>query len=71
MAQIYVIPADGLLVPDPAAIGGSDQVRLPPEGKLVEDNGYWQRRIRMGDVTVGKPASEPAKNALRSNGGDK
>lgn len=67
MAQIYVIPAAGLLVPDPAVRGSSEQVALPPEGKLVEDNGYWQRRVRMGDVTV---KQEP-KNALKAKEGDK
>jgi hypothetical protein len=71
MAQIYVIPAEGLLVPDPAAIGSSEQVRLPAEGKLVEDTNYWQRRLRHGDVTIRAAAPEPVKNALRSKDGDK
>lgn len=68
MPQIYVIPASGLLVPDPAVRGSSEQVALPAEGKLVEDNGYWQRRLRHGDVTIGKA---PVQNALKAKDGDK
>lgn len=58
MSQIYVIPADGLMVPDPAVKGSSDQVRLPPEGKWVEEGPYWDRRKREGDVTFGAPPAQ-------------
>ena len=54
MGTIYVIPASGMLVPDPSEVGGSDQVRLPAQGKEVEDSTYWQRRLRDGDVTIGR-----------------
>ena len=65
MGVIYVIPASGMLVPDPEAIGSSDQVRLPAQGKEVEDSTYWQRRIACGEVTVGKPPVAP-----KQKGGD-
>jgi len=49
MTKTYLIPLPGISVYDP-------QVRdfLPPEGREVEENTYWKRRIKDGDVTVGK-----------------
>ena len=52
--MFYLIPAPGLKVPDPAVVTTPDR-HLPPEGRLVEASGYWQRRINDGDVTVGVP----------------
>ncbi|MGG5811469.1 DUF2635 domain-containing protein [Falsiroseomonas sp. CW058] len=42
---MYVIPAEGLTVPDP-------QLRdhLPATGREVPRSDYWMRRLRDGDV---------------------
>ena len=64
MEKIYVVPAKGLRVLDPARKPPSP---LPPEGKEVERTTYWLRREREGDVTVfadalaAKPAARKAK----------
>lgn len=61
-AKLFVIPASGLQVPDPAASGAN--VMLPPEGRSVDASAYWYRRIRHGDVTL---REEPADNASSSD----
>lgn len=64
MSKIYVIPKQGMMVPDPNVRSRkSSDVRLPAEGKEVDDSTYWQRRLRDGDVTIGtKPkAAKSAK----------
>jgi hypothetical protein len=65
--MIYVRPAEaGAMVPDPAMQGGSDQVRLPPEGRWVRRSTYWDRCINRADVIHEKdrvwvePPPEPA-----------
>ncbi|SDH88690.1 DUF2635 domain-containing protein [Roseospirillum parvum] len=50
---IYVVPRAGLLVADPDARGGSRH--LPAEGATVPDTPYWRRRLRGGDVSLGRP----------------
>lgn len=50
--MIYVIPQLGMKVPDPAQLTVPDR-HLPPEGRLVERSGYWERRLRDGDVSIG------------------
>jgi hypothetical protein len=47
---MYVIPAEGLTVPDPVL-----RDHLPPEGREVTPSEYWIRRIADGDVKEGKP----------------
>ena len=42
---MYVIPAEGLLVPDPVL-----RDHLPAEGREVPRDAYWMRRLRDGDV---------------------
>jgi Protein of unknown function (DUF2635) len=50
-----VVPAEGLIVRDPES-----HAALPPEGREVPDNDlYWLRRIRDGDVTMGEPDPPP------------
>ncbi len=57
MAGIFVIPKTGLKVRNP-----EDNQHLPEGGKLVQDNSFWRRRLRDGDVTLGKaPAKKTAK----------
>jgi hypothetical protein len=63
MPMIFVVPKTGLMVPDPAMRGPSRVVRLPAEGKLVEDGAYWQRRLRDGDVEL---RTAPAASAPES-----
>jgi len=47
---VYLVPAPGLNVIDPA-----NGQPLPPEGKEVQDSTYWRRRLVEGDVTEGAP----------------
>jgi hypothetical protein len=61
--MIYVIPAAGLSVPDPAFVG-TPLRHLPPEGRLVQEAEFWTRRLRDGDVTIGVPAAEDAAGHL-------
>jgi len=42
---MYVKPAAGLKIRDPDL-----HDFLPEEGREVPDSGYWQRRLRDGDV---------------------
>lgn len=44
---MFVKPLNGQQVIDP-----DFGELLPPEGRRVEDNQYWQRRIMDGDVEV-------------------
>ncbi|WP_295541080.1 DUF2635 domain-containing protein [uncultured Pseudacidovorax sp.] len=44
---MLVKAAEGLVVIDPDL-----KDRLPPEGRDVPDNDYWQRRLRDGDVVL-------------------
>lgn len=48
MEKIYVVPATGLTVINPA-----NGQPLPPEGAEVVRDTYWIRRIDDGDVSVG------------------
>ena len=47
---MFLKPANGTTVPDPDR-GDT----LPPEGRTVEFNQYWQRRIADGDVVEATP----------------
>ncbi|HEN3249305.1 TPA: DUF2635 domain-containing protein [Yersinia enterocolitica] len=49
---MHVIPKNGRSVPDP--VRGDF---LPAEGRNVDENIYWHRRIASGEVTV--KAAEP------------
>ena len=51
---MYVIPAEEMQIPDPSQRGTPDYF-LPPEGREVIADDYWNRRVRDGDVTVGEP----------------
>jgi hypothetical protein len=44
---MYVIPAKGRSVPDPAR---GDM--LPEKGRNVDESTYWHRRLTAGDVTL-------------------
>ena len=50
---MHVKPTEGRQVPDPAR-GDT----LPPEGRTVEPNQYWQRRVADGDVVEAQPPVE-------------
>lgn len=50
---MYVKPVGSTNVPDPAR---GDF--LPPEGRSVEPNQYWQRRIADGDCVEASPPVE-------------
>lgn len=54
--KIYVTPNRGLQVHNPAT--GKP---LPQEGAEVVDSVWWHRRIRHGEVTVGKPKTKAKK----------
>lgn len=55
---MYVIPVAGRQVPDPERGG-----LLPAEGRTVEPNQYWLRRVADGDVVEGQPPSEAPKQS--------
>jgi len=48
--RITVVPAAGRAVPDPQA---GDL--LPVEGREVDDNAWWRRRLADGDITLQSP----------------
>lgn len=50
---MHVIPKDGRSVPDP--VRGDF---LPAEGRNVDENIYWHRRVVSGEVTVKAAESE-------------
>ncbi len=49
MVDVLVIPREGLVVRDPIT-----KQPLPPGGAAVVLGKYWRRRIRCGDVSVGR-----------------
>ena len=51
---MYVIPAEGLMVPDPLL-----RDHLPAEGREVPRDAYWMRRLRDGDVIETLPPDAP------------
>lgn len=57
MKQIKVKPAPGREVPDPQRMD-----TIPQDGRLVEHNQYWARRIADGDVVIDKTST--AKKAV-------
>ncbi len=58
MRDIYVIPKPGLIVRDPLTRNA-----LPAEGATVNENGYWRRRLRDGDISVGTAKKRTKKDA--------
>ena len=52
MSTMYVVPAEGLQIVDPVQLN-TPATFLPPEGREVDANDYWRRRVRDGDVTIG------------------
>lgn len=54
---MFVIPAPGMKVPDPAMQGTPDYF-LPPQGRSVQPSDYWHRRVRDRDVTLGQPPAD-------------
>jgi len=54
MEMLFVRPAPGMRVRDPAT-----RAPIPEEGVLVPHTGYWERRIRTGDVVVAEPPVAP------------
>jgi hypothetical protein len=53
MELIFVRPVEGARVRDPAT-----KKPIPDAGLLVESSGYWQRRIRVGDVVTTEAPAE-------------
>lgn len=50
---IYVKPAAGMVVRDPA-----DGKPLPETGKAVPNTIHWQRRLKDNDVALAKPPKQ-------------
>ena len=65
MKRVFVIPAPGVLVPDPA-----HGDKIPPSGREVNWSAYWSRVLRDKSITVGKPTVAPAAKT-KSVGGSK
>jgi hypothetical protein len=60
--MIHVTPKPGFKIVDPSQLSMPDAF-LPPEGRLVEESGYWTRRLNDEDVTLG-PSDQPDTPAL-------
>ncbi len=54
MKQIYLKPAAGLRVPDPAT-----GEALPAAGARVTPSTYWTRRLAEADVVISTPPKTP------------
>lgn len=52
MEKIYLIPREGLRVPDPDL-----NDHLPVEGREVVNSPYWRRRLKDKEVLIGQPPS--------------
>lgn len=50
MSTRFIRPRAGLIVRDPGL--AAQNAPLPPEGKAVPWNSYWQRRLDDGDVEI-------------------
>ncbi len=58
MQTLFVRPAPGARVRDP-----DTKAPIPADGAVVPDNGYWRRRLRVGDVVlVVETAHAPSKS---------
>ena len=57
METLFVRPAPGARVRDPET-----KAPIPETGVDVPNTGYWQRRIRMGDVVVVTPPAPTKKS---------
>ena len=57
---MFVLPKNGYKIPDPSL---SDF--LPEQGREVEKNTYWVRRLRDGDVSEKSPPKPQAKNTVK------
>ena len=58
-----VVPAPGRAVRDPRSM-----ILLPPEGRDVPDNDpFWVRRVRDGDVTVEEDPPDRKSTRLNSS----
>lgn len=57
---MYVIPAEGLKVPDPVL-----RDHLPAQGREVPRDAYWMRRLTDGDVIETLPPAQAAKGGDR------
>jgi len=60
---MFVKPAKGLQVPDPAL-----RDFLPKEGRKVIPSEYWTRRLLDGDVKETDPPAEPPAEAAGPQG---
>lgn len=56
---MYVKPAQGLVIRDPDL-----KDLLPEAGREVPESGYWQRRLRDGDVVAASAAEVPNKKSV-------
>jgi hypothetical protein len=57
-SKVIVTPVDGKTVRDP-----STMEPLPPEGRLVDNISYWQRRAKDKDVVMTLPPKPMRENA--------
>jgi hypothetical protein len=57
--RIYIKPAPGVKVRDPEH---AQMAHLPDEGKWVNANTYWTRRLMDGDVIEAKPPRAAAES---------
>jgi len=65
---MYVKPAPGRVVVDPARLKGRrEEAFLPAEGRHVADSDYWIRRLRDGDAIETDPPIPPVSDTPTDN----
>lgn len=58
--KMFVVPKKGYKIPDPSL-----NDFLPEQGREVQKNTYWVRRVRDGDVVEKAPTKPQAKNSSK------
>jgi len=57
---MYIKPAPGMQVVDPARLSQGPAAYLPAEGREVELTDYWRRRLAEGGVVEATPPAAPS-----------
>jgi hypothetical protein len=72
MNTLYVRPSKpGLQVCDPESRLEEGKQYLPEGGAERPRTSYWLRRVRHGDVVVGRPKPQPQPREPKASSGDK
>lgn len=60
ITKLHIRPAQGLKIRDPKT-----QALIPEEGLIVEQNSYWVRRLKSGDVIIVKDAEKELAHSVK------